>query len=124
MENKACAYICGHLDLTQEEFDLHYKDKIKEVVAMDHNIVVGDANGADVMAQQLLKDLNYNYVIVFHMFEEPRHNVGPFAQTGGYGSDIERDEEMMKHSNYTVAWVRPGREKSWTAKALKRIRNI
>lgn len=120
MENKKVAHICGHLDLTQEEFYEHYKSKIDEIINKDHNIIVGDAKGADLMSQQYLKELEYNYVIIFHMFDEPRNNVGPFAQLGGFESDKERDDEMISKSNYSVGWVRPGKEKSWTAKHLKR----
>lgn len=121
MENKIVAHICGHLDLTQEEFNEHYKPRIDKIVEMDHNIVIGDAKGADLMSQQYLKELKYNYVIVFHMFDSPRNNVGPFAQLGGFESDKERDNEMINKSNYSVGWVRPGKESSWTAKHLNRL---
>jgi len=53
------------------------------------------------------------------MFEKPRNNAG-FMMRGGYTSDNSRDKAMTTESNADIAWVRPGREKSGTAKNLKR----
>jgi hypothetical protein len=53
------------------------------------------------------------------MFENPRHNCG-FDSVGGFRTDKARDEAMTENSNKDIAWVRPGREKSGTAKNLKR----
>jgi len=117
------AFISGHLDLTQEEFNDHYKPLIQKAIDLKHNIIVGDAKGADKMSQEFLKDMNYSIVILFHMFEKPRNLIGLFATVGGFESDEERDSEMTKYSTYDIAWVRPGREKSGTAKNLKRRNN-
>lgn len=53
------------------------------------------------------------------MFDKPRFNLG-FKTSGGYKNDEERDAAMTKNSNYDIAWVRPGKEKSGTAKNLER----
>jgi len=66
-------FVSGHLDLTPEEFDVHYKPRIDEMVNRGCGFVVGDARGADLMAQQYLADMGYGNVIVFHMGDEPRN---------------------------------------------------
>lgn len=43
-----------------------------------------------------------------------------FKTVGGFESDRVRDEAMTAASDADIAWVRPGREKSGTAKNLKR----
>ena len=120
-------FISGHLDLAQEEFDLYYKPQILNLLyrklfqGEDINFVVGDAMGADLLAQKCLEDCAD--VTVYHMFEAPRNCL--HAKTmGGFKSDKERDEAMTMSSNEDIAWVRPGREKSGTAKNLKRRTKI
>jgi hypothetical protein len=117
------AFISGHLDLTQEEFDEHYKPKIHEAIVRGHDFVVGDARGADNMAQQFLANHECKpRFIVYHMFDSPRHGAG-YHTNGGFQTDAERDAKMTSISQYDIAWVRAGREKSGTAKNIAR-RNV
>jgi cephalosporin hydroxylase len=76
------------------------------------------------MTQSYLVEKNYTKVTVFHMYENPRNNVGEFVTQGGYESDKERDSAMTFNSTYDIAWIRPGREKSGTAKNIKRRSEI
>ena len=39
---------------------------------------------------------------------------------GGFGSDQERDSAMTGNTDEDIAWIRPGRERSGTAKNLMR----
>jgi len=113
-------HISGHLDLTKEEFDCHYKQAIDEAIKKEKWFVIGDAQGADEMAQKYLYEQRYTKVIIFHMFENPRKFMGNFYVFGGFNSDLERDVAMTLYSNGDIAWVRAGREKSGTAKNLDR----
>ena len=117
------AFISGHLDLTQEEFDKHYKPAINYAIYFGYSFVIGDARGADKMSQEYIKGMGNNVwelVTVYHMFDKPRNNVGNFTTKGGFKSDEERDIKMTLASDYDIAWVRPGREKSDTAKNIQR----
>ena len=121
------AFISGHLDLTQEEFNEHYIPKIQEAIGRGDRFVVGDAKGTDTMAQAYLlyRDLvRPGFVSVYHMFENPRNNVGDFEPRGGFKTDEDRDSMMTAVSDYDIAWVRPGREKSGTAKNLERRKSL
>ena len=111
-------FISGHLTTTDDEFDEYYVPEIEQALKEGDAFVVGDARGTDQMAQSFLKDKTDN-VIVYHMFEMPRCNSG-FKTVGGFKTDTERDEAMTKASDADIAWVRPGREKSGTAKNLNR----
>jgi len=118
------AYISGHLDVTVDEFKDHYVPLIDKALQEGHEFVVGDARGADALAQQYLKDKYFTPpetapVRVYHMFNKPRNNVG-FKAVGGFKSDVERDVAMTYVSNYDIAWVRLGREQSGTAKNIQR----
>lgn len=110
---KKTLFISGHLDLTQEEFDLHYAPTIRSAYASGHSFVVGDAKGCDLMAQQLLHDLDAGSdptFTVYHMFERPRNCVQPVALSrtvGGFTSDEERDAAMTQASDEDIAWLRP-----------------
>jgi hypothetical protein len=114
------AFISGHLGISESEWNEHYVPKIDEAISLGHRFVVGDARGVDVMAQLHLNSKGVRNVTVYHMFKEPRFNKGGFNTKGGYESDDERDSAMTKNSDYDIAWVRPGKEKSGTAKNIKR----
>lgn len=66
------------------------------------------------MAQRYLHEKGYARVMVFHMLNEPRNNVGNFPVSGGYSSDETRDRAMTLVSHRDIAWVRPGKEQSGT----------
>lgn len=113
------AFVSGHLDLSDDEFDLHYAPQVAAAHARGCRFIVGDARGADLLFQRHAHALGLT-VTVFHMFERPRHNVGEFPLVGGFPSDAERDAAMTAASTLDIAWVRPGRERSGTAKNLLR----
>lgn len=118
--NNMKVFISGHLDLTEDEFNYFYKDKIDLAISLDSEFILGDAKGADTMAQTYLSERKYSKVVVYHMFNSPRNNVGNFPTKGGYISDEERDKAMTNDSNSDIAFIRKGREKSGTAKNLLR----
>ena len=114
-------FVSGHLDLTEEEFQDHYVPLLTQYCDLGYHFVVGDARGADTLAQKFLAaNCHRPHVNVFHMFTEPRNLHGEFLSTGGYTSDNERDTAMTLGSDLDLAWVRPGREKSGTAKNIAR----
>jgi hypothetical protein len=114
-------YICGHLDLTQEEFNEYYLPVINACVYTAWNFIVGDADGVDKFAQEFLDSkllMQKKRVTVYHMSDKPRNNIGDFQVLGGFSSDEERDSAMLKRADKILAWIKPGREKSGTAKNL------
>lgn len=114
-------FISGHLDCTAEEFSTHYSTIIQKLAFFGHSFIVGDARGADTLAQKLLSRIAPKATTVYHMFDKPRNCVSPhFKTVGGFTSDNERDTAMTVASDRDIAWVRPGRETSGTAKNLKR----
>lgn len=116
-------FVSGHLDVTREEFEEHYVPLLCEAILQGASFVVGDARGADTMAQAFLHARGVQNVTVYHMFTRPRTDVG-FPTIGGFTSDEERDAAMTVASDRDVAWVRPGREKSGTAKNLTRREHV
>lgn len=115
------AFISGHLDLTQEEFNKHYAPKILEAIKLKHNFVIGDARGADAMAQQFITEHGAECKLtIYFMFHIPRHTVGGANHFGGFVDDVKRDCQMTYDSDYDIAWVKPGREKSGTQKNIDR----
>ena len=97
---------------------MHYQQPIHQALARGDEFVIGDARGADMMAQQYLLGKT-DCVVVYHMFTSPRNNAG-FTTRGGFQSDAERDQQMTLDSDQDIAWVRPGREKSGTQQNLDR----
>lgn len=114
------AFISGHLTLTGEEFDTYYRPTIDDMIKAGHAVVVGDARGADLMAQTYLSQCGHREVTVYHMFNQPRVNVGNWPTVGGYTSDRSRDAAMTAASTYDIAWVRDPAKRSGTRDNLER----
>lgn len=121
-------FISGHLDLTQQEFEEHYAPKIRAAIEHGASFVVGDARGADKIAQEFIAKQYIakpcciswqRHVTCYHMRKRPRNCAG-FPTSGGFKSDDERDAAMTAASDVDIAWVRPGGETSGTAKNLAR----
>lgn len=113
--------ISGHLNLTQEEFDEHYVPLLKEAFAKGDAFIVGDAPGADTLAQQWLDAHFAEGVIVFHMYTTPRNLASNASRLiGGFISNERKDAAMTYNSDYDIAWIRPGKEKSGTQRNLNR----
>jgi len=115
-------FISGHRDITEEEFIKYYEQTIWEKInEPNSSFILGDCRGVDDRAQTYLKVMGVTDVKVYHMFYEPRHNKG-FELVGGFNSDVERDFQMTKDSDYDIAWVRKGRERSGTNQNIERRR--
>jgi len=112
------AFVSGHLNLTDAEFEAHYVPTLDRALAAGDSFVTGDARGADLLAQRYLLARSAS-VVVYHMLTTPRNNTG-FPTVGGFTSDDERDRRMTADSDYDIAWIRPGRSKSGTARNLAR----
>lgn len=116
--------VSGHLDLTLLEFETHYVPLLEAALEQaESSFVVGDARGADELSQRYLASRKAR-VLVFHMFQTPRNHHGDFPTCGGFQSDSVRDRAMTKASDEDIAWVRPGRERSGTARNLERRRKL
>jgi len=116
------AFVSGHLDLTKEEFIEHYVPQIRAAMDRGCAFVVGDARGADSLAQSFFAAYGAN-ACVFHMFVSPRNiAIASWPRMGGFKSDDARDAAMTAASDFDIAWVRPGRERSGTARNIERRR--
>ena len=114
-------FVSGHLNLSQAEFDAHYRPALDAALARGDSFVVGDARGTDTLTQNYLFGKTAA-VVVYHVLTSPRNNAG-FKTIGGFATDEERDAQMTADSDQDIAWVRHGREKSGTQKNLER-RNL
>jgi hypothetical protein len=55
-------FISGHLDLTEAEFNEHYKPALDKVISESGKFIVGDAAGADAMSQEYLFGKSISHV--------------------------------------------------------------
>lgn len=102
-------FVSGHIYLTEEEFDEHYRSRLDEAIGKKARFVVGDARGADSMAQLYLANRGLD-VTVYHMSNKPRNNYGDFRTQGGFNCDEERDSCMTYNSTHDILWVRSEEE--------------
>lgn len=121
-------FVSGHRDLTMEEFDRHYVYLLDRVLAEDTfaEFVVGDWEGFDTMFVKYMEDYYSDVIIhIFYVYEprvkEGNYNEYRFHECNSYD---DCDEAMTRHSNFDIAWIRPGREDSHTAKNIKRRFNL
>ena len=119
-EYTTVAFISGHRDATIEEFQKYYMMRINDAVLKGCSFVVSNYEGIDTMAQVYLRSLMVEHVIVFHMYNKLDGILDGFDHRGGFLTDDDRDEAMMLLSDFDIAWVRDGKEKSGTAQNIQR----
>lgn len=116
-------FISGHRDITQEQFNDTYVRKIKDILERDPDpwFVIGDYEGADIMAQEYLDSIMMGpRVTVYYMFEKPRNCVQGFRTIGGFQSDEERDSAMTRDSDFDIAFYKPEKGNSGTFQNVSR----
>lgn len=119
-------FISGHRDITDNEFEAYYQTLLNHVLeeTPDARFVVGDYEGADIMAQNYLLDVlcvDQERITVYHMFDSPRnYNPKITKFKGGFKTDDERDEAMTRASFKDIAFVRDCNKLSGTAKNILR----
>ena len=109
-------FISGHIDISEQDFDIHYKPLINKALEEKAKFFVGDAKGIDTFAQRYLNEYSKtdssicDRVLVFHMFDKPRNNMGSFKTVGGFKSDEDRDSNMTLNSTKDILYVRSAEE--------------
>ena len=129
------AFISGHRDITQEEFQKNYVPAIMDHAMSSGWFVVGDCDGCDKMAAEFIADIakilpNAIHLTIYHMFDTPRFEIelkdtrnpeSSIDYIGYYETDIERDFAMTKDSDFDIAFIRDkSKWKSGTAQNLLR----
>jgi probable addiction module antidote protein len=84
------------------------KKRLDNVVASGHQVIVGDANGADKAVQRHLMDAHYDKVIVFCSGHTPRNNLGAWQihcvdapkSAKGFQFYAAKDREMARKADF------------------------
>lgn len=121
-------FVSGHRDLTKEEFEKYYVPFIDFVISEDNyaSFVVGDWEGCDSMFVQYMEESYTDIPILILYVFTPRITGGNYNRYNfrEYNTYDECDAFMTKYSHFDIAWIRPGREDSHTAKNIKRRYNL
>ena len=83
-------------------------DRLKNVIANQHSVLVGDANGADKAVQKFFADAGYGNVTVFCTGEKfrnnlghwPTHHVEPPEEAKGFQFYAAKDREMAAKADF------------------------
>jgi probable addiction module antidote protein len=83
-------------------------DRLKNVMANQHCVLVGDANGADKAVQKFFADATYGNVTVFYTGEKFRNNLGhwptchvePPKDAKGFQFYAAKDREMAARADF------------------------
>lgn len=84
------------------------KKRLDNVVARGHQVIVGDANGADKAVQKHFLDKHYNKVTVFCSGDTPRNNLGTWQtqhvdtpkNAKGFHFYAAKDREMAREADF------------------------
>lgn len=118
-------FVSGHRDLTISEFREHYVPLIQKIIRDDVwcEFVVGFCEGCDLMFIEWMKEHAPSHdLLVFHCTHIPENFWDDYPNIYLYHcDDFETcDTAMTRNSDFDIAWVRLGREDSYTAKNIKR----
>ena len=121
-------FISGHRDITEQEFKEHYIPQINRVLELDKyaHFRIGDWKGCDDLAFNYLLDRIKDFqIITIHCIDcvrLPKYSEKQYPYIMPYKCETydECDRTMTEYSDFHIAWIRPGREDSHTAKNIKR----
>jgi probable addiction module antidote protein len=100
------------------------KERLNNVMRSGHQIVVGDANGADKAVQKHLSEARYEAVTVFCSGESPRNNLGhwpthnvlPPKSARGFQFHAAKDREMARKADFGLM--------IWDGKSVGTVLNV
>ena len=72
-------------------------DRINNMIASNFSILVGDAKGSDSSIQNILKDKNFNNVVVYCSGSYPRNNIGQWEI-----KSVETDQKPNSRAFFTA----------------------
>jgi hypothetical protein len=121
-------FISGHTNLTQSEFDLHYKALIDQSINHNGHYVIGNAKGADTMALEYLlsRGVDPSKITIYFYDRFGHTSIQKYSTRGlhvvsDFGSYTARDAQMTYDSTVDILWVRPEEEsKKLLGKAYKK----
>lgn len=118
----ATVFISGSINIKK----LHslVLERLSNIVAANHSIVIGDASGSDLSVQKALLDLGAKEVTVYCSGKVPRNNIGnwpihcifPRAKEGTREYFTAKDIEMAKAADFGLM--------IWDAKSTGTLSNI
>lgn len=84
------------------------KERLNNIIKNNHQVIVGDANGADKAVQRHLLESAYKKVTVFCSGEQPRNNLGqwnvhpvtPPENVKGFQFYAAKDREMAREADF------------------------
>lgn len=112
IENIMNVLICGHIDLTQEEFDRVYvpdiHDLLKQYSYLRPTFYIGGATGTDTYAQEYIHKLGHKMVICDKGDQDnvlfPSEN--KVEHINGFETYIERDQYMVNNCRAMILFLR------------------
>lgn len=104
-------FISGHVDLTENEFEYYYIPLINEALneTPDAKFIVGDCDGADIMAQNYLVSIidDVSKITVYCVGDTPKNiNSELIYIKNGFINEREKDIAMTNASFKDIAVVR------------------
>ena len=78
------------------------KARIKAIIDLQAEIIVGDAVGVDLLVQRFLNECRYQSVCVYHAYGTARNNLD-FKTQGGFQSYVARDVAMCQSADFGLA---------------------
>ncbi len=79
------------------------RTSLNNITTLGFTICVGDCYGVDTLVQAYLAAKNYQRVVVFHIGERPRHNLGFRAVRVSGSRQTDKDAAMADAAYYGLA---------------------
>ena len=77
------------------------KTSLDKIMELGFTVFVGDCYGVDTLVQEYLKD--YRSVVVFHIGDKPRNNLGFASSRVSSGRQTDKDAAMAEGADYGLA---------------------
>lgn len=95
--------IDGPEDLSSKNFSILYTATLEDILEdPEARIIITDKQGCGIFIARYLEKHYYRNAIIYHMGQEPRHNIAKLKTQGGFMSKAEITAQMINDSDHYI----------------------
>jgi len=100
------------------------QDRLNNLIDNNYSVLIGDANGADKAFQKFFAEKKYSNVIIYHVNESPRNNIGKWNSIEIPSDSNYRGREKFELKDIAMANSADFGIVLWDGKSVGSAKNI
>lgn len=95
--------ILGPVEISSRDYSLFYGPKLEEILSNPNaRILITDQPGVGIYTARYLKSQHYRNCILYHVGDNPQHNIGMLNTRCGFSTVAESHAQMILDSDKVI----------------------